>query len=471
MRNKNRFAQKAFSVLLSLALLLPGCGGGGGGGGRAVIPSTPSVIPSSVIPLQAPVHARQAPIIEYSDTVHVGAGVRPEANQLASVRQDGDTVISSGHVRDGAGREAVIAFLGHFFENFSEFFEKDPVLQTWASPPVVRVAEGTTPRQTDYAVQAVQIINAYLPRKKRLGFSGVPSPPGVGTFEVDAGEIFIEFAPHSRWNPPSRLVYRGVARPVPISTAEYEGGPITFLEMHSARIWINEDRLGNFTDEANILLLAHELLHTLGLQPGHPDYDIYHDSIMRSRVPRSYSDRILGPVDHDAIQAIYAAYEPGETDLHSLGAWSDTSFHVRGDIGDIAFGAASRNGMVQPWARGPKPENDLADNQSLSGSASWSGRLLGMTSGSEPLSGDARLNINIGTLRGQIDFTGLEYIDSGQTWNDGDLRYSVIVRKNTFIQTGGDAGEVTGVFFGSNHEGMGGVVERSDMSAGFGGTR
>ncbi|MCY3825082.1 MAG: hypothetical protein OXG62_14585 [Nitrospinae bacterium] len=246
---------------------------------------------------------------------------------------------------------------------------------------------------------------------------------------------------------------------------------MTFVEMHSARIWINEDRLRNFTDEANILLLAHELLHTLGLQPGHPDYDVYHDSIMRSRVPRSYSDRILGPVDHDAIQALYAAYEPGETDVNSLGAWSDTSFHVRGDIGDIAFGAASRNGMVQPWARGPKPENDLADNQSLSGNVSWSGRLLGMTAGFELLSGDTRLNINIGTLRGQIDFTGLEYIDSGQTWHDGDLRYSVIVRKNTFIQTGGDAGEVTGAFFGARHEGMGGVVERSDMSAGFGGTR
>ena len=94
-----------------------------------------------------------------------------------------------------------------------------------------------------------------------------------------------------------------------------------------------------------------------------------------------------------------------------------------------------------------------------------------MTSGSEPLSGDSRLSINIGTLRGQIDFTGLEYIDSGTMWNDGDLSYSVIVRKNTFIQTGGDADEVTGAFFGPAHEGMGGVVERSDMSAGFGGTR
>ena len=286
-----------------MAFLLSGCGGGGGG--SAIIPRTPSVIP-----LQAPVHAHQAPTIDFGDTLHIGAGVKPEVNQLASVSQDGDMVISSGYVQDGAGREAVVAFLSQFLEN-------KPSLRTWASPPVVRVAEGTTPRQTDYAVQAVQIINAYLPRGNRLRFSSAPSPAGVGTFEVSEGDIFIDYAPHARWNPPSKLVYRGVTRPVPVSTAEFEGGPVTFVKMHSARIWINEDRIRQFTDEANILLLVHELLHALSLQPGHPDYDIYHDSIMRSRVPRSYSDRILGPVDHDAIQAIYAAYEPGETDVHS----------------------------------------------------------------------------------------------------------------------------------------------------------
>ena len=90
------------------------------------------------------------------------------------------------------------------------------------------------------------------------------------------------------------------------------------------------------------------------------------------------------------------------------------------------------------------------------------------------------LTISLATLRGRIDFTGLEHwgvnaapgpVGSGRTWNEGDLNYSIIVRGNTFTQTGGDAGEVTGAFFGARHEGMGGVVERSDMSAGFGGTR
>ena len=165
---------------------------------------------------------------------------------------------------------------------------------------------------------------------------------------------------------------------------------------------------------------------------------------------------------------------------NELGPWNDMSFHLRGDVGDVSFGVASFNGLLQPWASGPTPIMDLADNQALSGSATWTGRLLGFTSNSESLAGATHLSINLSTLSGRIDFTGLEHwgvnadpgaIGSGQTWNDGDLGYGVIVRGNTFYQTGGDAGEVTGAFFGAGHEGMGGVVERSDMSAGFGGTR
>ena len=40
-----------------------------------------------------------------------------------------------------------------------------------------------------------------------------------------------------------------------------------------------------------------------------------------------------------------------------------------------------------------------------------------------------------------------------------------------YRSTGRDFGVVTGVFFGEGHEGMGGVIERHDMSAAFGGKR
>ena len=200
---------------------------------------------------------------------------------------------------------------------------------------------------------------------------------------------------------------------------------------------------------------------------------------MHTITPKSFSRRILGPIDRDIIAAAFE-YAPEATSANELGPWSDTSFHLRGDMDDVSFGVASFNGLLQPWASGPRPAANLADNQALSGSVSWAGRLLGFTSESQSLAGAADLTIDLATLSGRIDFTGLEHwgvnaapgsVGSGQMWNDGDLRYSVIVRGNTFYQTGGDAGEVTGAFFGSAHEGMGGGVERSDMSAGFGGTR
>ena len=60
---------------------------------------------------------------------------------------------------------------------------------------------------------------------------------------------------------------------------------------------------------------------------------------------------------------------------------------------------------------------------------------------------------------------------TGTAWGDGTLTYIVEVRGNTFVQTGGDDGAVIGVFAGRRHEGMGGVLERTDLTAAFTGER
>ena len=167
-----------------------------------------------------------------------------------------------------------------------------------------------------------------------------------------------------------------------------------------------------------------------------------------------------------------------------LGPWSDTSLHVRGALGiedgEIAFGAALRNGLSQPWAVGPTPNSSLANNTALSGDAHWSGRLLGLTPDAKTVAGAARLTVDLPTLSGSLNFSELESwpVDappgttgSGTAWRDGPLRYRIGVRGNSFVQTGGDIGQVTGAFFGPSHGGMGGVLVRDDLSAGFGGIR
>ena len=106
--------------------------------------------------------------------------------------------------------------------------------------------------------------------------------------------------------------------------------------------------------------------------------------------------------------------------------------------------------------------------------------MIGLTPDAEAVAGTADLSVDLATLTGTVEFAGLEQWaantapgapGTGAIWDDGDLRYGIEIRGNTFVQTGGDAGTVTGAFFGPAHEGMGGVLERDDLSAGFGGKR
>ena len=60
---------------------------------------------------------------------------------------------------------------------------------------------------------------------------------------------------------------------------------------------------------------------------------------------------------------------------------------------------------------------------------------------------------------------------SATLWDDGHLSYTVEVRGNTFTRIGGDSGIVTGAFLGTEHQAMGGTLQRDDLSAAFGGSR
>ena len=184
------------------------------------------------------------------------------------------------------------------------------------------------------------------------------------------------------------------------------------------------------------------------------------------------------PLDREGLLAAYTRLEPGvapEDIATELGPWEDTSVHVKGVLDlpnnrdHVAFGAAERNGFVSPWAQGPIPGSDLADNAQLSGTATWAGRMLGLTPQAEVVAGAADLSVHLTSLTGNMSFTGLESwvpnaapgaIGTGTVWGDGDLAYTVDVHGNTFVQTGGDDGIFTGAFFGARHEGMGGTLVR-----------
>ncbi len=455
------------------------------------------------LPLQGRPQAAQAPIVDLGGVLHVGVDIAPPADQLVARGTYNDVAIRAGRVQDGLGADVVIEFLKEQNRIGHEAFP---------ARPVVHLAEGTRDVFTDYAVRAIQLINAALPYEKRMVFNSDPSTPLASIDDVPDGAIHIDFVPGEHWNPsPEGAVgialnslrfvsrnpdtmeetYEKVKSRVMINAESMLSAWVFDFDKRKWEIKVLEERVDDtdtliklFSDDTVIKIVAHELLHALAF-PEHRDPARIPGSVMGSRFVPGH---ILLPLDRETLLMAYTRFEPAaapaDISLENLGPWEDTSFHLRGDVdfpgGEASFSVASSNGLIQPWAAGPTPWTNLVDNNDLSGSATWNGALLGITPTLETVAGDARLTVQLTNLDGLLDFTGLEKWEvneapgaagSGTAWGDGDLGYTIRVRGNTFIQTGGDDGQVTGAFFGAAHEAMGGVLERADLSAGFGGKR
>ena len=438
------------------------------------------------LPLQTPLHALQT-------TIHVGADVAPPVDALQQAALHGETRVSYGSVQDGIGAAEVIAYLQADAASLQNPEEEDGMsvdlipegllLRFGIDPPTVRLADGTPPALVDETIRVVQAINAALPVDWQLEVNRDPAP--AGTVTPSDGEILVVFAREEDWSqeaaPP---IDENIGLAEPLFTIAPTGDPNAQfrIEIGGGRVFVDHTRTEGLE---RLGVIAHELIHLLGRS--HVDPIRFPRTIMVGGGSEELSAHILHPLDREALLAVYDRLEPGTTPsdiAEELGDWSDTSLHVRGAFdlegGEIAFGAALRNGLSQPWASGPSPHTDLEDNPALSGSVSWAGRLLGLTPDAEAVAGTADLSVDLATLTGTVEFAGLEQwaanaapgaLGTGATWDDGDLRYDIEVRGNTFVQTVGDAGTVTGAFFGPAHEGMGGVLEHDKLSAGFGGKR
>ena len=473
------------------------------------VPEPPALSPAVPLP--------PAPVVAYEGRLHVGAGVAPDAGQLAAAGAHGSTAVSYGWLQDGVGAEEVVAYLREHADVGE--FKPDAGLLTFRGPPTVRLAEGTPDEMADFVMRAVRLLNANLPPDRRIRFGSEQAPALQHLSDVPDGQIFVDFAPWEDWNDPtasSRDAVVALAQWGWRTVVDAATGERLEIGLRAGRIWVDRDAILTawvrdttsgqweetvlsrrvdddenlekwYSDQAVVAVVIHELLHTLGMGD-HLDPDRFPYSIMTNdRIDYDgVTGHILYPLDREALLAAYSVLGPGvlpEDLADELGAWEDTSLHLRGEIDaphDTAFGVAVRNGLARPWAGGQMPETDLAGNRRLSGTVSWTGRLLGFTPGLQAVGGAADLSVELPTLDGQLDFSGLEHwpantapgqVGSGGQWGDGDLQYVLAVRGNTFEHTGGDAGAVTGAFFGHHHEAMGGVLERPDLTAAFGGTR
>ena len=457
---------------LAFILALAGCGGGGGGGSPNPTQPGASVPPEPTPTLdtnnneyrihagQTIADAKRSPVYRTGSLTRVGVDQGPAVQRLPRTSVPGmpDLEVRHGTLRDGAGGADLKAYLQSVVGQHTGLSRRLPAYQ-------VRVIGESTAEERQRILSAVRLVNAALPESAKLTMgSPLPNfslwhtvtPSGIyfGRDEELPNTIQVEFGPEG--------VLEG-------STAATSWGEYILFERGTFPAYADERKA--------VILTAHELIHSMGVGGHVPDSfatimeggNRVYDSHQEQRQPGS----LLYPIDREALRALYGPLRHS-SDPQNLGSWSGTSEHFFVKNAHGAFGVANRNGYAEPWAYGVTPATRLAANRQLSGIASWTGALVGFTPSSKRVAGEADITVNLGSMAGSAAFTGLSTIEANGTtprWGDGDLRYRIAVRGNTFRETGGDAGRLTGAFAGRSHESAGGTLERHDLTAAFGAER
>ena len=465
------------TLIPGLVVLLVGCGGGGGSTSSGMIrPDTPDAEPPPTEIsgfLYRPEHASQSPRLnEMIGTPFLSPPLEALSQTTwheSSASHVGSVPIWTGIVADGTSRTELISYLS------ADIAASDGTLNRFVSPPVVHFSANASAEDVDATLQAIQHINESLPPDWQLRVSNTP------TAKQGAGEILMMFEDTTSWTGRVPASCHSAIACADVQTYTNPTGAI-----RGATVFVNQ---GRRDDSMYVAWLAHELMHTLGRR--HADPQRFPQSIMVPEENLGLVVTILDTLDRDALFAVYDMLEAGDTSsvlYESLDAWESESFHVMTGYlfgedlsSNVSFGVADRNDRQSAWVLGTRSPTALNSNPSLVGSASWDGRMLGMTPSARIVAGDAGLVIDLDTLTGDLAFTGLEQwaehtnpgeVGTGTRWGDGNLRYDIELRDSIFWQTGiGDTGVVTGQIIGTDHQAMGGTLERSDVTAAFGGLR
>ena len=494
---------RIFLTLVAAALILASCGGGGGGSNA--VQQSPSGPQTQTPPSPNPYDRSQAtvpyaaapPASSYASNEPANADATGRFVYIGGVNvvdlfaelERGCTVqgcypsslhtahgsAEVGHLRfrDGTSASKLLRYLR------ADASDNDGQIRRWGNtPPTVRMIEGAATEQDWFdTLMAVRLINSALPPDWQLRFSDEAVAPDGKT---NPGFIEVEFTRRENWPGAS---CGGSFRAVGCARTRWTSdGRVT-----GASVVVDPTRVpGGVRGRMHVLL--HEIVHALGR--GHVSPAAFPDTIMHPSGDEGVSDwLILSPLDEAALYAVYDRLPVGtraDLDMNDLGPWSDVSTHVFGRIDyvpgqqqAVIFGAVWQNGLARPYAAARNPSPPLS--RQLAGSASWSGRMLGLTPQAEAVAGAMDMTVQLVSLHGALDFTALEHWaphagpgarGTGTQWGDGDLHYVLSVDEGqVFVETGGDAGEITGVFFGDRHQRVGGTLRRHDLSAGFGGTR
>ncbi len=349
-------------------------------------------------------------------------------------------------------------------------WQRWPQLPLWTDRPTVRVWSNATADQHRMTAKAVDLINDWLPVEHRMRMGAPTASRTDFQLDVPAGEIHVSFD------------YDG------------DGGQSRYHEsccnLHTDDVPYMISNLvlidPNASWHQTYGLIVHELVHAMGI-PGHVYEGRHPTSLMPDGayrdgpLPDEAGLPDLPRLDGEALMTAYTVFDdghvPDEINPESLGPWARTIPALHGEVhtdgGTARFGVEYRQQWTRAWDEGPVPATTLADSP-LTGTATWTGELVGYTDAGAAVEGDAGITVDMAPMTGTAAFTDL--MAGAAAWGP-DLSTDIGVTGNHIEATqGGPWVGFDAQFRGSGHEAVTGAfrwerLDTGNLTAAFGAVR
>ena len=161
------------------------------------------------------------------------------------------------------------------------------------------------------------------------------------------------------------------------------------------------------------------------------------------------------------------------TDVATLGAWLDhTAFAV--EVSAMVSGVSNGVNLQGTVSRGAYSFGDATGTTPTFGNATWNGTMWGSetTSPSNPdnrVQGDVTLTFDLAQSNLDVTFANIRNVDRGNRYENMAWQDIPVISGSFSSEIEGNA--ITGQFYGSNHEEIGGIFERNQILGAFGARR